>query len=403
MSGRSVVISGMAQQPIDFFAQAKARSLHKLDIYSKYLQPLVFKWGQLAGPTRPGRHIWLVDGFAGAGRYQPDDGGRTQDGSPLIAAKWARQIALDRRYPLVRCINVERDAQCFADLERNLAPWTSGVDVAINLRGDFSGHLDLILETIGNDPALVFLDPFGLHGIEMELIERALARAGKTEFIIHFSDKTFLRMAGHLDDNDQRLPVGQKVAESKLARLDAVIGNRLWRRIWTDHSRNTDEAIEATIKLYLSELRLRIGYAHGISIRDTYNDRPAYRLVFCTESPHGVELMSDIAYRYETGLKEQHDAGTMTLWEDQEARQRLTDLRDAVHSAGLRSGTASREQIIHELAPHYFGQYTSTHYAKAIRELVTLGLIERETSVGIEPREPLRFIEPAQGSLLLSS
>jgi three-Cys-motif partner protein len=392
----------MSQQAIDFFAQAKARSLHKLDIYGKYLQPLVFKWGQLAGPRRPGRHIWLIDGFAGAGRYQPDDGGQAQDGSPLVAAKWARQIAVDRKYPLVRCINVERDQPCFSELERNLAPWTAGADVAINLQGEFSEHVDLILETIENDPALIFLDPFGVNGIEMELIEKALARAGKTELIVHFSDKTFLRMAGHLGDNDERLPVGQKVAESKLARLDAVIGNRLWRRIWTDKGRSTDDAIAATIELYLSELRLRIGYAHQIAIRDAYNDRPAYRLVFCTGSPHGVELMSDIACRYETKLKEEHDAGTMTLWEDQDARQRLTDLRDAVHAAGLRRGLATREQIIHELAPKHFGEFTSTEYARAVRELVNTGLIERENAVGIEAREPLRFVEPAQGSLLLS-
>jgi len=402
MSGRFGIPVCVAQQAIDFFAQAKTRSLHKLDVYGKYLQPLVFKWGQLAGPRRPGRHIWLIDGFAGAGRYQPDDGGQAQDGSPLVAAKWARQIAVDRRYPLVRCINVERDKECFAELERNLAPWTSGADVAINLRGEFSEHIDLILETIGNDPALIFLDPFGVSGIEMELVEKALARAGKTELIVHFSDKTFLRMAGHLDNNDERLPVGQKVAESKLARLDAVIGNRLWRRIWTDQSRSTDDAIAATIELYLSELRLRIGYAHQIPIRDAFSDRPAYRLVFCTGSAHGVELMSDIARRYEARLKETHDAGTMTLWEDQEARQRLTDLRDAIHAAGLLHGTVTREQIIHELAPKHFGKYTSTEYARAIRELVGMGLIERQDAVGIEPREPLRFVRPAQGSLLLS-
>jgi three-Cys-motif partner protein len=392
----------VAQQPIDFFAQAKARSLHKLDVYGKYLPPLVYKWGLLAGPKRPGKHIWLIDGFAGAGRYQPDDGGRQQDGSPLIAAKWARRVAVERRYPLVRCINVERDSDCFAELRSNLSPWAAGVDVAINLQGDFASHLDLILETIGNDPALIFLDPFGVKGIEMELLEKALARAGKTELIIHFSDKTFLRMAGHLGDNDERLPVGQKVAESKLARLDAVIGNRLWRRLWTDHKRQTEDAIEKTVELYLSELRLRVGYAHQIQIRDAYVDRPSYRLVFCTGSPHGVELMSDIACRYEAGLKDEHEAGAMTLWQDQEARQRLTDLRDLVHAAGLRLGNATREQIIHELAPKHFGLYTSTDYAKAIRELVSLGLIARGSSTGIEPREQLQFVEPAQGSLLLS-
>jgi len=51
-------------------------------------------------------------------------------------------------------------------------------------------------------------------------------------------------------------------------------------------------------------------------------------------------------------------------------------------------------------APKLFGRYRTSEYAHAIRDLVRAGLIERSTPTGIEPREPLRFVEPAQGSLL---
>jgi three-Cys-motif partner protein len=388
----------MVPTAIDFFAQTKVRSLHKLDMYGKYLPPLVYKWGQLAGPRRPGRHIWLVDGFAGAGKYLPDDGGSAQDGSPLIAAKWARKVALERRYPLVRCINVERDEDCFKELEINLAPWQ---EVAVNFQGEFAEHLDVILEMVDNDPALVFLDPFGVNGIEMDIIEKILSRAGKTELLVHFSDKTFMRMAGHIGPNDERLTVGHKVGESKLSRLDAVIGNPMWRRLWTG-SVDTYAAMEKTAELYLSELRTRIRYAHQIPIRDTYSDRPAYRLVFCTNSPHGVELMSDRARRYETALKDKQEAGARTLWAEEEERQHLADLRDSVHSSGVRKGLATPEEVVHELVPTLFGKHTSTDYAKVIRELVNVGLIKRADAVGIAPREALKFVEPAQGSLLSS-
>jgi hypothetical protein len=56
---------------MDFFGAVKARSLHKLDVYGKYLRPLTNKLGRFVGPRRPGRHIWIVDGFAGTGRYGP--------------------------------------------------------------------------------------------------------------------------------------------------------------------------------------------------------------------------------------------------------------------------------------------------------------------------------------------
>jgi three-Cys-motif partner protein len=398
-TGPGAILGAVTPTAIDFFAEAKVRSLYKLDVYGKYLRPLTNKLGRRVGPHRPGRHIWIVDGFAGSGSYEPDDGGRVQDGSPLIAAKFARHIAFDRGYPVVRCINVERDADCFAQLQRNLAPWQ---EVAISLHGSFAAHLDDILDTIRDDPALIFLDPFGVNGIEMDVLARILARAGKTELLVHFSDKTFLRMAGHLDDNDKRLPFGRKVGEAKLRRLDAVIGTPLWRRLWHNGAGvDTDKAIDATVELYLSQLRTRINYAHQIRMRDHYHARTAYRLVFCTNSPHGVELMSDIACCYETELEDAAAAGAMTLWAADEARQRITDLRDVVHATGLRrGGIATREQIIHELAPALFGRYRTSEYAQVLRELVRAGLIDRSSPTGIEQREPLHFIEPAQGSLL---
>ncbi len=163
---------------------------------------------------------------------------------------------------------------------------------------------------------------------------------------------------------------------------------------------DTARAIDDVAELYLYQLR-RNGwrYADQIRMRDHYSDRPAYRLMFATGSPHGIELMSDIAYRYEQSLQDEEAAGALTLWHDHDARQRLVDLRDRVYATGLAAGTASREQLIHTLAPQLFGRYTSTEYAKAIREVVQAGLIDRPNAVGIEPREPLQFIEPPQTSL----
>lgn len=51
------------------------------------------------------------------------------------------------------------------------------------------------------------------------------------ELLLHFSDKTFLRMAGHVDDRGDRVPVGRKVAEAKLDTLDAYVGTKRWRML----------------------------------------------------------------------------------------------------------------------------------------------------------------------------
>lgn len=384
-------------EPLEFFEQTKARSLHKLNLLEGYLQPFTFKLGSSTGWGGQTHHIWIVDGFAGAGSYQPDASGRVQDGSPVIAAKWAKKVAVDRGYPLVRCINVERDRGCFERLRRELAPWQ---DVAIAHNGEFADHLLDILDAVGADPALFFLDPFGIRGIEMDLICQIAARSGKTELLLHFSDKTFLRMAGHLDDRGERMPAGQKQAESKLAALDTLIGTKRWRLL-VPAGADTETAIDAVAELYLEQLR-ESGwrYAHQIQMRDAWRDRPAYRLMFATPSPHGVELMSDLVCRYEQTLEESAVAGQMTLWHEQEERQRSTNLKDQIYAEGKRAGAITREQLIHRLAPQHFGRYTSTYYAKMIRELVNEGLIDRPTAKSIGLRESLGFVESPQGSLI---
>jgi three-Cys-motif partner protein len=298
----------------------------------------------------------------------------------------------------MRCINVEADPDCFAELERNLAPYR---EVVIALPGEFADHVDDIIAMIGTDPALVFIDPFGVNGIEMEIIERLLAQRdkSKTELLIHFSDKTFKRMAGHLAENAARTPVGVKQANSKVEKLDRVMGTRLWRRIWNSGLSN-EEAMDKIADLYVSELRSRVGFADQIPMHDRWGDVPPYRLAFCTGSPHGMEQVSNLAYRLADDLKARMRPGQMNLLAEQEERERLTALRDTVQALGIKRGTISSLEIRHTLVPTRFGLHATSDYAKTIRELVTSGVIRRDTAVGIKDDERLTFAPPAQGSLL---
>jgi three-Cys-motif partner protein len=375
--------------PIDFFAQPKIASLHKLGLLGKYLKPLTYKLGS------GWRHIWIIDGFAGSGAYETGE-----HGSPRLAATWAREEELRRGHPLLRCINVERDPGCYEQLARNLAPWK---DLVTNLHGEFADHLDEILARIDRDPAFFFLDPFGINGIEIEVIEKILHRRGrKTEILLHLSDKSFKRMAGHSDEDDGRSSTAVKLGESKLARLDAVVGTPLWRPRWEGEVPDTDTAMDATAELYLSQLRERgFRYAHQIRVRDALDARPRFRLVFCTGSPHGVELMSDIACVYERSLWDAAHEGTFDLVLAEEGRKRGDgDLRDLVHRTGLVAGDITRQQIVHLMAPRLFGKHRTSDYAKAIRQLVDSGGIDRASSKGIDDHESLRFVSLDQQSLL---
>lgn len=379
--------------PLEFFEEAKDASRHKLDILGKYLRPLTYK----VGSRWP--QLWVVDGFAGAGEYRPDADGVAQPGSPHIAARWARDLELKRGRQVLRCINVEAHPKVYEKLRANLAPWKDLVEFR---HGEFADHLAEILKTVGAAPAFFFLDPFGVNGIEMLLMERILARSsGTTELLIHFSDKSFKRMAGHLDDNQKRTAVGRAVADAKIARLDAVIGSKMWQRIWLDKTRTTDERIDAIQALYCSQLKSKgFRYAHRIPMRDSHGKRARYTLVFSTNSPHGVDMMSDIACRYRRGqYDEAHEGSFDLLWEEGRREDDIGALRDEVYGIGFPLGVATREQLRHLLVDRRFGDYTTTDYAKAVRGLVTEDRIDRVGNKGIGDDEPLRFVAPPQQSI----
>lgn len=375
---------------IDFFDEPKLASLAKLNLLAKYLVP----WSRKLGAGW--QQIWVVDGFAGPGAYDSERG--RVDGSPRVAASWAARELETRGFPLVRCVNVERERVWFDQLEDSTAEWRP--NLVTNLKGEFATRLPGVLDIIKRDPTFFFLDPFGVRGIEMALLEQIIARGEKrSELLIHFSEKSFRRMAGHVQEHG-RSAIGRKVAASKLERLDRLMGTPLWRPRW-EGDINTDDAMDATVELYLSQLRTRgIRYAHQILMRNRYPDRSPYRLIFCTDSDHGVDVMSDRAARYEADLLAEWKPGQLDFFSSSERAEAAARLAVRIHEMGMQSGRASQGEIRRALVPELFGEFTRTDYAKAIRQLVKDGGIKRRDAVGIADTEPLRFVEPAQQSLL---
>jgi three-Cys-motif partner protein len=383
----------VTDDPLEFFDEVKEASRQKLELLRKYLTPLSYKL--LSGWPR----MWVVDGFAGAGVYRPNADGVEQPGSPRIAATWARDIALKRGHAKLRCINVEADRAVFEQLRHNLAPWK---DIVEFHHGEFGDHLDAMLERIGRDPAFFFLDPFGVNGIELELLERISARPSQTtELLIHFSDRSFKRMAGHLDDNAKRTEVGRAVADAKVARLDSVMGSKLWQRIWLDKSRDTDARLDAIQQLYCSQLKASgFKHAHLIPMRDSHDKRARYTLVFATNHLDGVDLMSDLACSYRQGQHDAHLEGTFdSIFEEHRREDDVGVLRDDIHAYGLSVGSATPIAVRRALVPQRFAHFRKTDYNKAIRALVTEKRIDRLTSVGINEDEALTFVAPAQQSI----
>lgn len=383
------------EHPINFFDEPKEASRRKLEILGKYLVPLSRKILS-AWPS-----LWVVDGFAGAGQYHSAaEGEEPQAGSPLIAAQRAREYNAQQSKVAFKCINVEQNPEIFAELVENLSDYG---DVARCLHGTFDAHLDTILRETKNGFAFFFLDPFGVRGIEMATVAKVLERPERTtELLIHFSDRSFNRMAGHAVENDARTEVGHNVAASKVATIDAVFGTDEWQPIANNTSLSAEAKTKASIELYCDQLRRRgLKYVYPIPMRDRHGARARYTLVYGTNSPHGVDLMSDIACRYDRDQHDQTHEGTLLPAFEQANREAdLGALLDDIHGAGLAAGFATPDELRFKLVPERFGLYLRKEYAAMIRKLVTEEKINRSTPTGIKDNERLEFIQPAQGSLL---
>lgn len=379
-----------------FFEEQSETSRRKVEVYSKYLTPLAYKI-----LSRRYKRLWIVDAYAGAGAYDPDSNGKRAEGSPLAAANIARQynVNMAKVGKEIRLINVESDPNRFTRLEQTLMGF--GPDVS-NLPGRFQDHLDGILKTVGGDPALFFIDPFGMEGADIRIIDRILERRSKTvtELLINFSHRGFQRMAGNLDAN-ATAPQAKAAAKTKVERLDAILGTPFWQGSWRNPNLSGQEKLDQVADLYAAQLRARgIEHVHGIQMRDAWDAATSYRLIFATKSAHGVYVMSDIVAAYERDLFKQRFEGSFHVdWEKAERLEERARLRDEIHAFGLARDEASARQVFLHFAPLYFGRWTQTDFLECLRELVRLGGIKRETPAGIKPHELLPFVPVAQGDL----
>jgi three-Cys-motif partner protein len=379
-----------------FFEEQSDTSRRKIEVYGKYLKPLAYKL--LSGRYN---RLWIVDAYAGAGAYDPDAEGKRAEGSPLAAANIARQYNVDAasRGKQIGLINVEASSARFAKLEQTLMGFAPAVT---NIHGRFQDQLDRILEMVGADPALFFIDPFGMDGAALPVIDRILERRSKTvtELLVNFSHRGFQRMAGNLDAS-AKSPAAKAAARTKVESLNAILDTTFWQGAWRNPDLSPEQKLDQVADLYAERLRERgIEEVHPIHMRDSWDSPTAYRMFFATRSPHGVYLMSDIVAAYERELFQQRFEGTFELqWETERRTRAMDELRDEVHAFGLASQGARPIDVFLHFAPIHFGEWTQTDYMNCLRELVRRGGIQRNGSSGIKQREMLTFAPIAQADL----
>lgn len=196
-------------QPTDetWFDELKEWSERKLILLEKYLDGAV-RIMQIMGP------VYYVDGFAGRGTY--GKAGQPQvAGSPLRAAKLAQRYIDEGRSYSLHSINIECDPGTFQGLQQATAPYQH---IAQNYLGTFADNINVILRDLGQRPAVCFLDPFGVGGMDWAAVQRLIRRQSATDLWIRFDVDEVRRRDGWYDK------LGQPGADKQFEILLRVYG-----------------------------------------------------------------------------------------------------------------------------------------------------------------------------------
>jgi three-Cys-motif partner protein len=364
-----------------FFDDLKEWSERKLQLIKQYLESstkILSSYGR----------VYYLDGFAGRGSY--GKAGEVQiPGSPLQAAQLAKEFAASSKPYALRCINVESDRDTFDELERVTVSYAQYVQ---NISGTFADSIATILKAMGRYPAVCFLDPFGVDGMDWKAVQQLIARKPPTDLWLRFDADEVRRRDGYYRSS---LPGADKQFEI-LTRVYGISDNdKLHQAL---QAADPEARKERAVELYLQRLNRDFvrnkgqGYSAAYRIGSLQEDIKYY-LIFATANKKGLILASNIVYKieeeYQRDLeryKEHYKASpqmTMFAIIDPSPKEifeaKVQDITKYMTTAGRHAqgnGHSLTRLDLHALLlEHHFGQIKGPHVTEALRQLVKDGII----------------------------
>ena len=361
-----------SESSADFFNELKEWSERKLRLLEKYVEPAARILGSSHGL------VYYVDGFAGRGVY--DDKAQTK-GSPVRIAQLAEKFERENRSYQLNCINVEPNPENFQNLVSSTEAFGDKVQ---NLFGSFGENTEAIQQRIGTHPAVCFLDPFGVKGIDLTAIEKIVSRKAPTDLWIRFDPGTIRRLDGFFDD-------GQSQRKKQFSILPGVYGVDDWRSLHDRLSGLTaEDRLNNALNLYREQLVNLYGRAKGGGYVGSYAIRTLtgqvkYHLVFATAHPRGIllasEIICDVEESYQIEVQEFKDSRThqKDMFATQPSGEEIfatkvdrlqTDIWKAARGKEL-----SHDQIYLSILGRWFGRIKGKHLNAALNSMKDTGQI----------------------------
>ncbi len=280
-------------------------TLGKHQVLKAYLEG----WFPILG--RYNDRIVFIDGFSGPGEYA---GG--EPGSPKIALDCVKQHK-DNGTLLgeVVCIFIEERKDRVEHLKQLVGnqPEVPGVSRQV-LHGTFSDHMEEILNYIDEQntrmaPAFVMIDPFGVKGSEMELVERILSNA-KSEVFISFMYEPIRRFRAH---------------DTFEPHLNSLFGSEEWKQCLV--MQENDQKKRFLHDLFTTQLKNH-GAKYVVNFELWKGNIHEYSIYFATRHEKGCNLMKSAIWKAvpdgSFGFRG-HDENQMVLIEDEIDTEPLAD------------------------------------------------------------------------------
>lgn len=374
----------------EFFGELREWSERKLKILEGYLDPFV----KVLGSSSTIEHVFYVDAFAGAGLYR--DG---EMGSALRAAELAIRYQAEGKQYRLKCINVEADKDNFENLQSNTVEYD---DLVLNLFGTFSENIDRILRETAGSPALFFLDPFGVKGINWDLLQRVIHRGDITDLWVRFDQTAVLRLAGRYGNTG----LGAEKSFSILCDTYGVydpdlLHKQLASSIPADKKQKAVNLYKEILAKEFRQVRQK-GFVAAYPIR-SITEQDKYSLIFATGHPRGAIIASELICSTEETYKrevEEYKANRprqLSLFsrdpsEEEIFQSKILQLADSMESV-CKGKNLTRSEIYERILPEWFGKIRATHVTKALKVLQEDGRIKHSNGAPSNRKTVFEFRE----------
>lgn len=230
-----------------FFTEQKPAAVLKHAVFSTYANVFF----SMLGSTHRGP-MWLIDSYAGPGRYDADESGAQVNGSPIVALELAtkqRDFSPPRD---VRCAFIEDKKAHFTALCANVKPFQDdGLQVEVR-RGSAAEHLDEVWGLVGDNPVLTFIDPFGVSAVSKEQMTDVLLakdRKASSEVLVNINVEAISRHGGCLQWDSNREPELKPTVKhgDGIELSDIFFGGDWWRRSFLEERDRTGDANAAAM------------------------------------------------------------------------------------------------------------------------------------------------------------